>query len=123
MLLDTNIVIYFAKPGGEELSRWIDDPAAFVSIVTRIEALGFPRISADEEAAIKEALSAMPEAGLSDAVAERAIGLRQQRKMGIGDAIVAATALVHEVPLVTRNIGDFKHIAGLRLINPFESAA
>ena len=123
MLLDTNIVIYFAKPGGEELSRWIDDPAAFVSIVTRIEALGFPKISPTEEAAIKEALNAMPEAGLSDAVAGRAIGLRQQRKMGIGDAIVAATALVHDVPLVTRNTGDFKHIARLRLINPFESAA
>ena len=120
MLLDTNIVIHFAKPGGEHLSSWFSDPAAVVSIVTRIEALGFPKISPDEEAAIKEALSAIPEAGLNDAVANRAIGLRQQRKMGIGDAIIAATALVHDLPLVTRNTGDFEHIAGLRLINPFE---
>jgi len=41
--------------------------------------------------------------------------------MGLGDAIVAATALAHRLTLVTRNIGDFSWIQNLDLINPFES--
>lgn len=30
-----------------------------------------------------------------------------------------AAALEYDVPLVTRNEGNFKHIAGLQIINPF----
>jgi predicted nucleic acid-binding protein len=39
--------------------------------------------------------------------------------MGLADAIIAATALVHQLPLVTRNVDDFKHVAGLEIVNPF----
>jgi predicted nucleic acid-binding protein len=51
-------------------------------------------------------------------VANRAIALRQARKMSLGDAIIAATALVHQLALVTRNVTDFDHIAGLTLQDP-----
>ncbi len=34
----------------------------------------------------------------------------------------SATALEHELPLVTRNEADFKHVAGLRFVNPFAPA-
>ena len=37
------------------------------------------------------------------------------------DAIIAATALVHQIPLVTRNTEDFQNIEGLRLVNPVDS--
>ena len=39
--------------------------------------------------------------------------------MGTADAIIAATALEFGLPLVTRNVDDFKHIAELEIINPF----
>jgi len=39
--------------------------------------------------------------------------------MKLGDAVIAATALEYGVPLVTRNVDDFKHIPGLQIINPF----
>jgi toxin FitB len=119
MVLDTNVLIYSTKPGGERLRPWLDDAGAIVSIVSRIEALGYSGISVEEEAALQAALQSLPETGLSEVVAIRAIALRQERKMGLADAIIAATALAHDVPLVTRNVDDFKHIAGLKLINPF----
>lgn len=122
MVLDTNILIYATKPGGERLRAWLDDPRAIVSIVSRIEALGYRGISAEEEAALQGALQSLPESGLTEAVATRAIALRQARKMGLADAIIAATALAHDLPLVTRNVYDFKHIDGLRLINPFAAS-
>jgi predicted nucleic acid-binding protein len=64
----------------------------------------------------------MVELELNEAVIRRAIALRQQRKMSLADAVIAASALAHDLPLVTRNVDDFKHIAGLRLINPFEAS-
>ena len=39
--------------------------------------------------------------------------------MGLADAIIAATALVHGLRLVTRNESDFKHVTGLQVTNPF----
>ena len=120
MVLDTNILIYSAQSGGERLRQWLEDPAAIVSIVSRIEALGFPRITAEEKAAIADALQCVPEAGVTESVAVQAIAPRQERKMALADAIIAATALVYRLPLVTQNVADFKHITGMRLINPFE---
>ncbi len=120
MLLDTNIVIHACQPGSEWLSEWTDDPALAIASVTRIEALGFPGISREEEEAIRGFLAGSICHALDDAVIEHAISLRQNRRMGAMDAIIAATALVHGIPLVTRNTDDFKHIENLKLVNPFE---
>jgi predicted nucleic acid-binding protein len=59
---------------------------------------------------------------LDEAVADRAIALRRQRNMGLGDAIIAATALVHGIALVTRNTREFQHVENLQLIDPFTPA-
>ena len=119
MLLDTNIVIHACQPGGEWLSEWTDDPASAIASVTRIEALGFPGISREEEEAIRGFLAYSICHALDDAVIERAISLRQIRKMGAMDAIIAATALEYDLTLVTRNVDDFKHVENLKLVNPF----
>ena len=52
---------------------------------------------------------------LSDRVAEQALALR---RMGLGDAVIAATAMAHNLTLVTHNIQDFHWIAGLELLDP-----
>ena len=38
--------------------------------------------------------------------------------MSLGDAIIAAAALVHDLPLATRNVRDFRWISDLRIVNP-----
>jgi predicted nucleic acid-binding protein len=120
MLLDSNIVIGAAKPSGESLAVYVAEVDACISIITRIEALGYHLLTDGEEKEIHLFLADLPELPLDDAVASRAIDLRKQRKMGLADAILAATALERGIPFVTRNVDDFKHIAGLKLINPFE---
>ena len=50
----------------------------------------------------------------------RRLRVLMRRKMGLADAIIAATALVHGLKLVTRNVDDFKHIAGVEIVNPFD---
>ncbi len=52
-------------------------------------------------------------------IIERAASLRRQRRMSLGDAIIAATALENDLILATRNIGDFQWVEGLSLFDPF----
>lgn len=51
-------------------------------------------------------------------IATFATTLRQRRKMSLGDAIIAATAIEKNLALVTHNVKDFRWIAGLHLIDP-----
>jgi predicted nucleic acid-binding protein len=121
MLLDTNIVIDSCKPGGGWLSPWTDHPNAAIASVTRVEALGFTGISTIEETALRAYLGRCPDLPLDDDVIERAISLRQKKRMKLGDAIIAATALEYGLTLVTRNTSDFEHIGELNLTNPFST--
>ena len=44
---------------------------------------------------------------------------KKGRVIGLADGIIAATAHVHNLTLVTRNVADFES-TGVRLLNPFE---
>jgi hypothetical protein len=119
MMLDTNIMIYAAKPDGGYLQPWLENPEVIISIVSRIEAPGFPKITTAEKAAIESALRSMPEAGLTESIAGKAIALRQERKMGLANAILPRRRWCMICHWGTRNVDDFKHVAGLKLIDPF----
>jgi predicted nucleic acid-binding protein len=119
MLLDSNILIYGANGENPGLDAMLDRTDLAAASVTRIETLGFHRLTGVERAWLEAAFERMKIMAPDDTVAARAIGLRPDRKMGLADAKIAATALVHDMSLVTRNEQDFKHVTGLRLVNPF----
>ena len=122
MLLDSNILIYGANGEHPALDEILDRTDLAAASVTRIETMGFHRLSEIERRWLETTFERMKILALDDAVAARAIALRQERKMGLADAIIAATALAHDRPLVTRNEEDFRHVTGLRVINPFAPA-
>jgi predicted nucleic acid-binding protein len=121
MLLDSNILIYAANESAPELEALVTADDSAVASVTAIEVYGFPSLKPEEKTALDVLFHRLTVHPLDSAVVNRAIELRQQSRMGLADAIIAATALVHDVPLVTRNVDDFKHLAGLRIINPFDA--
>src|SRR6266550_4716638 len=121
MLLDSNILISGAGGGEPRLDAILDRNDLAVTSATCIETLGYHLLSEIERQGLETVIAGMRVLPLEKPVVERAISLRQERKMGLADAIIAATALVHRLPLVTRNVDDFKHVSGLRLINPFEA--
>ena len=51
-------------------------------------------------------------------IALKTIALRLQHKIKLPDALIAATALHHDLILITRNIVDFEEISGLSVVNP-----
>jgi toxin FitB len=52
------------------------------------------------------------------AIATKAAGLHVPYPMGREDALIASTALVHDLTVVTRNIKDFER-TGVRTLNPW----
>lgn len=120
MLLDSNIIIYSSQPAYASLRTLIEQTSPFVSAISYVEVLGYPHLTPDEQThfqAFFDAASILP---LSDNVLEQAIKLRQIRKMSLGDALIAATALVHQLTLVTRDQQDFAWIPNLFIINPID---
>ena len=118
MLIDSNIIIYASKPEYAELRRFIAENTPAVSAISYVEVLGYHKLTEDERQDLEAFFAAAPILPLLDSVLDQAVALRQQKKMTLGDALVAATALVHGQTLVTRNIKDFDWIDGLSLFNP-----
>lgn len=81
--------------------------------------LGFRRLTETERVSLERFFYVAEVLPLSETIVQRAIRLRQQRRMGLGDSLVAATALVHDSVLATRNTEDFHWIEALSLLDPF----
>jgi len=104
-LLDTNFILGLLKSNPvvlEEVAlRNLSIGECAYSAITRIELLGFPDISRDEESLIRQKLERLSYFPLSRAIEDVAISLRQTRKIKLPDAVIAATALCYGVELLT----------------------
>lgn len=117
MLLDSNIIIYSVQPEYKKLLDFLSNEKGItVSIVSKIEVLGFHKLTEFERDNFQLFFDAIATLRLSDEIVNEAIILRQNKKMSLGDAIIAATAIHKKTPLLTNNTDDFKHIEGLELI-------
>src|SRR5690606_26361903 len=89
----------------------------YISEISRLEILGYHRIKPEEEERIMVFLQNIHHISISKEVIDRAIPIRKNKSMSVGDAIIAATALLNNLPLITANIQDFQHIEDLKLID------
>lgn len=120
---DSNILIYHlndALPPSvlNQVESWIT-AGAVISVMSRIEVLGYPQ-TADQLQQAMRLLAYVDEIPLHEPVVQRTITLRQQYRVRLPDALIAATALYVGFPLVTRNTQDFQRITDLIILNPFE---
>jgi predicted nucleic acid-binding protein len=121
-LLDTNILIYYFNGEMEssvenKVSTLITDSFQ-ISVISKMEFLGFPFLLAEKKQAIQliEYATIMK---LTDEIIQKVIDIRQERRIKLPDAIIAATAIHYGAILVTRNTKDFKAI-DLETYNPFD---
>ncbi|MFN0201316.1 MAG: type II toxin-antitoxin system VapC family toxin [Bacteroidia bacterium] len=120
-LLDSNILIYSSKTEYSFLRNYITSTTAIsaVSVATVIEVLGYHKLSFEDKTYFESCIALLQVFEVSQSISDKAVELRQNQKMSLGDAIIAATAIVHDCELVTRNVGDFAGITALKLLNPF----
>jgi predicted nucleic acid-binding protein len=90
-----------------------------ISVVTKIEVLGYNDLPR-KMSAMSNFVSLSETLPLNETVTEKTIELKRSRKMKLGDAIIAATAIVDNLVLITRNVDDFKFIPSLTVLNPYE---
>jgi predicted nucleic acid-binding protein len=108
-LLDTNFILGLLKSAPEVLSevtrREILTVECGYSAITRMELLGFPEITVAEDLLIQRRLAEFTYWPLTSTIEDVAIAVRRTRKVKLPDAIIAATAICHQVELLTLDVG------------------
>jgi predicted nucleic acid-binding protein len=139
-VLDTNVISELRKASHNKADanvlEWADRAdasALYISAITVLEldtgVLLMERRDAKQGAALRAWLNEQVLTEFKDrvlaidtAVARRCAGLHVPDPRAERDALIAATALVHGMTVVTRNTEDFV-ATGVRLLNPWETAA
>jgi len=108
-LADTNIILYLLE-GNPCIRPFINSKLA-VSVVSEIELLGWHKIKRQESQIVKELLDNCFVIELLPSIKEIAIELKQKQKIKLPDAVIAATSIYLQIPLLTadknlRNIPD-----------------
>ncbi len=121
MLFDSNIVIYSAKSQYAHIKDFIlDHHPISVSAISYLEVLGYHSLDVQSQHYFEVFFQNVSMLPVSEKVIKKASVLRQHKKMSLGDAIIAATALVHGLTLVTHNVKDFEWIDDLSVLDPFD---
>lgn len=122
-LIDTNVVIDYLgqklPPSAMTFLNDVVDSIPNISIITRIEVLGFSTTKESYQL-LESFMNDATVLDLTEDVANQSIEIRKTLKTKLPDAIIAATAMVYDLALITRNVNDFKNIPSLKLVNPWE---
>lgn len=118
MLLDSNIIIYAIRSEYENVREFIARNNPAVSAVSYLEVMGYHRLTLEDQRDFSAFFSESRIIPLSWPIIDMAVKLRQQRKMSLGDSVIAGTALVQGFTLATANTKDFQWIPDLALLNP-----
>lgn len=95
------------------------DSIAHVSVITKIEVLGFDAPKEDV-LVVSGFMDDSVVLYITEEIAQRCIELRKSYSIKLPDAIIAATALVYDMGLITRNRSDFDKIHSLDVVNPHD---
>ncbi len=117
-LIDTNIIIYYLEGEHAAVSFLrINRGKLAISSITWMETLSY-HFSVDEEQIVRTFLQEFLLIEISSPVMELSVEIRRKKKMKLPDAIIVASAVHHDLILVTRNIKDFKGTA-VKTLDPF----
>lgn len=122
-LIDTNVIIDFSggrlTQKGGDFVELLFNTDFLISVIAKIEVLGFNDVPYKLKE-MEEFVNTATEFSLDEAVATQTILLRRRyKKLKLGDAIIAATAITYDLILITNNTKDFENIRGIKLLNPY----
>jgi predicted nucleic acid-binding protein len=112
-VFDTNILIDFLNQVPAAAAELLRYEKRYISQVTWIEVM--VGVKPADESGTRRFLDTFHLLRITDEVAERAVAIRQQRRLKLPDAIILATAMAEGLLLVTRNPKDFADEAMIRI--------
>ncbi|MFP5041275.1 type II toxin-antitoxin system VapC family toxin [Parasediminibacterium sp. JCM 36343] len=120
-LMDNNAISHFfsgtyTESGLDFISNIIDD-IPNISVITQIEALSWIQADKKKERIIAEFIADAHVFILTNEIVEKCIAIRRSKKIKTPDAIIAATAIEHNLTLVSSDKG-FDNIKDLVVIDP-----
>jgi len=124
-LWDTNTAIYYLQqqfpPRAE---KFIDDllieEQPCISAITEIELLCWKTATEKDIEVLHNFIKDALIIELERSIKLKTADIRKQHRLKLPDAIIAATALVYDLTLITRNTKDFDGISGLVTVNPWD---
>ncbi|MVZ62483.1 type II toxin-antitoxin system VapC family toxin [Sphingobacterium humi] len=118
MLIDSNIIIYSHEEEYKYLRKLLMRKDCNISEISRVEVLGYHLLTENQKdyfsVIFKYSSIIIP----SKPIFDKAIEIRQKHNLKLGDSIIAATAVVNNLTLHTRNLNDFKRVKKLKCFNP-----
>ena len=109
-LIDNNAVSsYFSGTFTEKGMRFmadVFDQTPIISVITEIEALSWINPDKSKEQIVKSFVQDANVLALTPAIVAQCVSIRRSRKIKTPDAIMAATAIVHDLTLITSD-SDF----------------
>lgn len=100
VFVDTNVLLYLLN-GDKAAAEMLEDANLHVSFVTELELLSFPKLTVGQRNRIAESLAECRLHDLTAKTKENTIAIRKEHGLKLPDAIIAATALTHDLPLLT----------------------
>jgi len=124
-LWDTNTAIYYLQrqfpPSAEQfMDSILQEYQPSISAITEIELLCWKTASESDLAVLKDFIEDSVVFELEKEIKTKTAELRKTNKIKLPDAIIAATAVVHNLTLLTRNVSDFQNIQDLSVLNPWD---
>jgi len=120
-LIDTNIIVdLLGDVMPNNVKQKILQMSPIISAVTYMETLGWHQATSFQLRILQNFMDIATILPINQPVMESTVRIRQHKKIGLGDAIIAATAIIHNRVLVTRNDSDFKSIDDLIVFNPWK---
>jgi predicted nucleic acid-binding protein len=114
LILDTNIALYLLK-GDDVLKEFLKEKVFFLSFINEIELLSFPNIKTEEIIYIENFLNECTILDYSINIKETTIFLRKKYKLKLPDAIIAATSIFFNLPLISAD-NHFEKVSELIFI-------
>ena len=120
-LIDTNTAIdYQDNKLPDAISKLLDLTVIQLSVIVRMELLSWKKATLNQEQVLLKFIKGSIVYGLSESIIIDSILVRKVFSVKLPDAIIAATAINHNLILITRNMADFRKINRLKVLNPYD---
>jgi predicted nucleic acid-binding protein len=121
-LIDSNVIsnftlVKFPEKAMNFLANVFDE-IPNISVITKIEVLSWRSDTVQDEVKIISFVSSSNVIPLFDNIVNKCIDIRRNGKIKTPDAVIAATAMIFNLTLVTGDAG-FGRIPNLKILNPF----